>query len=82
MVDLGFERHQFCIFHFKLSISKVIREHLRDLKIEQIQILKNTMKNPSQNVIDDEIEKIVKAEKREIRYALNIILFIQIKKLF
>ena len=30
MHNLKFKRHQFCIFHFKLSINKLIREHLRD----------------------------------------------------
>ena len=42
MRKLKFKRHQYCIFHFKLSINKLIREHLRDLRIEQTQIIKNT----------------------------------------
>lgn len=76
MVHLGFKRHQFCIFHFKLSISKVIREYLRDLRIKQTQILKNTLKNPSKKIIEDEVEKIIKSEKREIRYALEILYYL------
>ena len=43
------------------------------MRIEQTQILKKTFKNPSQKFIDDEVEKIVKEEKREIRYALEIL---------
>lgn len=43
MSDLKFKRHQYCIFHFKLSISKLIREYLRDLRIEQTQILKKNI---------------------------------------
>lgn len=50
MRDLKFKRHQFCIFHFKLGISKIIREYLRDLRIEQIQILKKTLENPSKKI--------------------------------
>lgn len=66
MRDLKFKRHQFCIFHFKLGISKIIREYLRDLRIEQIQILKKTLENPSKKkFIDDEIEKIIKEEKNK-----------------
>ena len=76
MRKLKFKRHQYCIFHFKLSISKLIREHLRDLRIEQTQIIKNTYENPSQKFIDDEIEKVVKDEKREIRYALEILYYL------
>ena len=76
MVHLGFKRHQFCIFHFKLSISKLIREYLRDLRIEHTQILKNTLKNPSKKLIGDEVEKIIKSEKREIRYALEILYYL------
>lgn len=76
MCDLKFKRHQYCIFHFKLSISKLICEHLRDLRIEQTQILKKTFKNPSQKFIDEEVEKIVKEEKREIRYALEILYYL------
>ena len=76
MRDLKFKRHQYCIFHFKLSINKLIREHLRDLRIEQTQILKKRFKNPSQKFIDEEVEKIVKDEKREIRYALEILYYL------
>lgn len=76
MRNLKFKRHQYCIFHFKLSINKLIREHLRNLRIEQAQIIKNTIKNPSQKFIEDETEKIVKEEKKEIRYALEILYYL------
>lgn len=82
MRKLKFKRHQYCIFHFKLSINKLIREHLRDLRIEQTQIIKNTYKNPSQKFIEDEIEKLVKDEKREIRYALEILYYLFKEKTF
>lgn len=39
---------------------------MRDLRIEQIQILKKTLENPSKKkFIDDEIEKIIKEEKNK-----------------
>ena len=76
MRNLKFKKHQYCIFHFKLSISKLIREHLRDLRIEQTQIIKNTIKNPSQKYIEDEVEKAIKEEKREIKYALEILYYL------
>ena len=82
MRDLEFNRHQYCIFHFKLSISKLIREHLRDLRIEETQNIKKTFKKPSQKFIDDEIEKIVKEEKRNKVCTRNIISVIQRRNLF
>lgn len=46
---------------------------MRDLRIEETQNIKKTFKNPSQKFIDDEVEKIVKEEKKEIKYALEIL---------
>jgi len=76
MTKLKFERHQYCIFHFKISISKLIREHLQNLRQEQTQIIKKTYKNPSKKFIEDEIEKVIKNEKKEIKYALEILYYL------
>ena len=76
MRDLKFKRHQYCIFHFKLGINKLVRDYLRNLRMEQTQIMEKRYKNQSKKFIEDEVEKIVKEEKREIRYALEILYYL------
>ena len=76
MHQLKFKKHQYCIFHFKLAISKLIRDYLRELRREMARQLKEINKNASQKYIYAEVEKIVKSEKNEIKYALQLLYYL------
>ena len=44
MHNLGFNRHQYCVFHFKLNLNKLIKDEIKKLKLEIRQILKKPQK--------------------------------------
>ena len=65
MRDLNFKRHQYCIFHFKLGINKLIRDYLRNLRMEQTQIMEKRYKNHSKKFIEDELKRLLKKKKEK-----------------
>ena len=47
MEELGFKRHQLCVFHLKLNINKLIKTEIRKLKVKYTQKIKKNTENES-----------------------------------
>ena len=68
MEELGFKRHQLCVFHLKLNINKLIKTEIRKLKAEYTQKLTKIYENESSEFIENEVETLLKKDKKEIGY--------------
>ena len=82
MHDLGFNRHQYCIFHFKLNLNKLIKDEIKKIKQKIRQKLEKTYKNKSDKFIDQKAEEELKPIKNEIKYSLQLIYYIFKEKSF
>ena len=76
MRKLEFKRHQYCIFHFKKNLNKLIRTELNKQRREILHKLKNTYKNESEKFIENKAKEELEPLKKEIRYALQLIYYI------
>ena len=76
MRKLKFERHQYCTFHFKKNLNKLVRTEINEHKQKITQKLKKIYKNKSQKFIDEKTKEELKPFKMEIRYALELIYYI------
>ena len=76
MRKLKFKRHQYCVFHFKLNLNKIIRSET--LKIEKkIKVkLEKKYENASNSFIKEKVKEELKPFKDENRYALQIIYYV------
>ena len=68
MKELGFKRHQLCVFHLKLNINKLIKTEIRKLKVKYTQKLTKIYENESSEFIENEVETLLKKDKKEIGY--------------
>ena len=73
---LKFKRHQYCVFHFKLNLNKLIKDEINAKKRKLKQKLENTYPDMAKSLIDDQIKEELKPLKNEIRYALQLIYYI------
>ena len=76
MRKLKFKRHQYCAFHFKLNLNKLIKDEINDRKRKLKQKIEKTYPNMSRSSIDDQIKEELKPLKKEIKYALQLIYYI------
>ena len=76
MNKLKFQRHQYCTFHFKKNLNKLVRTEIQERNQEITQKLKKTNKNMSKKYIENMVEKELKPFKDEVRYALQLIYYI------
>ncbi|MBO6275219.1 MAG: hypothetical protein J6M91_06770 [Methanobrevibacter sp.] len=76
MHKLKFKRHQYCVFHFKLNLNKLIKDEINAKKRKLKQKLENTYPDMAKSLIDDQIKEELKPLKNEIRYALQLIYYI------
>ena len=76
MHNLGFNRHQYCVFHFKLNLNKLIKDEIKKLKMEIRQNLEKTSENKSETFIEKMVEKELKPFKKEIKYVLQLIYYV------
>lgn len=76
MRKLKFKRHQYCIFHFKKNLNKLVRTEINKRKQLITQKLKKTYENESEKFIKEKTEKELKPFKKEIQYALQLIYYI------
>lgn len=76
MRKLKFQRHQYCVFHFKYNLNTKIREEINKRKRILSEQLKTTYPNKSNKFIEDKIEEELKPFKKEIRYALQLTYYV------
>ena len=76
MSKLKFNAHQYCIFHFKLTIKRLVRNHINEIKQEKIIEIKQNYTDPSDDFIKEEVKKCIKKEKKEIRYSLELLYYL------
>lgn len=76
MNKLNFERHQYCIFHFKKNLNKQIRSEIQERKQKIINQLKEEYENKSESFYNDEADEALMPFKKEIRYALQLTYYI------
>ena len=76
MNKLKFQRHQYCTFHFKKNLNKLVRTEIQEHNQEITQKLKKSNKNMSKKYIENMVEKELKPFKDEVRYALQLIYYI------
>ena len=76
MHKLKFKRHQYCVFHFKLNLNKLIKDEIKEIKQELKPILEETYKNKSDTFIEKKIEEELKPLKKEIKYALQLLYYV------
>jgi len=76
MHKLKFNRHQYCVFHFKLNLNKLIKDEIKKIKQKITQELKKTYKNKTKNFIDEKVENELKPLKKEIKYVLQLIYYV------
>ena len=82
MHKLKFERHQYCTFHFKKNLNKLVRTEINERKREITQKLKKSYENESEKFIEEKVKEELKPLKIEIRYALQLIYYIFKEKSF
>ena len=76
MRELEFKRHQYCTFHFRKNLNKLIRTEINARKRKITQKLKNTYENKSEKFIEEKTNEELQPFKNEIRYALQLIYYI------
>ncbi|MBR1611614.1 MAG: hypothetical protein IJ672_09095 [Methanobrevibacter sp.] len=76
MHELRFKRHQYCVFHFKLNLNKLIKDEIKKIKQEIRENLEKTYENKSDKFIDQKVEEELKPFKKEIKYALQLIYYV------
>ena len=76
MAKLNFDAHQYCLFHFKLSIKRLIRNYINEQKQNKIIELKQSYKNPSDDFIEEKVKEFIEGEENEIRYSLQLLYYL------
>ena len=76
MAKLNFDAHQYCLFHFKLSIKRLIRNYINEQKQNKIIELKQSYKNPSDDFIEEKVKEFIEGEETEIRYSLELLYYL------
>ena len=76
MDKLKFKRHQYCVFHFKLNLNKIIRDEIKKTKSQIRQELEKTYENKSENFIDEKVSEALLPFKNEIKYALQLLYYV------
>ena len=76
MDKLKFKRHQYCVFHFKLNLNKLIRDKIKKIKSQIRQELEKTYENKSENFIDEKVSEALLPFKNEIKYALQLLYYV------
>ena len=76
MAKLKFDAHQYCIFHFKLGIKRLIRNHINTLKQEKTIELKQVYKNASDEFIEEKVSELIEEEETEIKYSLYLLYYL------
>lgn len=64
MCKLKFKRHQYCVFHFKLNLNKLIKDEINARKRKLKQKLENTYPVLAKTFIDDQIKEELKPLKK------------------
>ena len=67
MNKLKFQRHQYCIFHFKKNLNKLIRTEIQKLKRKIIPELKEIYPIDSDKTIEKKVDVELKPFKKEIK---------------
>lgn len=76
MNELRFKRHQYCVFHFKLNLNKIIKDEIKKTSVEIRQELEKTYENKSATFIDEKVEEALKPFKKEIKYSLQLLYYV------
>ena len=76
MDELEFDRHQYCVFHFKLNLNKLIKDEIKKRKQKIRQELEETYENKPKNFIDEKEKKQLEPFKKEIKYALQLLYYV------
>lgn len=82
MNKLGFDAHQYCVFHFKLNLNKLIKDEIKKIKSQTRQKFEKTYENKSDTFIDKKVEEALQPFKQEIKYALQLLYYIFKEKSF
>ncbi|MBO6109440.1 MAG: hypothetical protein J6P12_01010, partial [Methanobrevibacter sp.] len=69
-------RHQYCVFHFKLNLNKIIRDEIKKTKSQIRQELEKTYENKSDNFIDEKVKEALLPFKNEIKYSLQLLYYV------
>ena len=76
MASLKFDVHQYCIFHFKLSIERLITKNIRKLKQEKLIELKQKYDEASDDFIEEKVNEFIKDLETEISYSLKLLFYL------
>lgn len=82
MNKLGFDAHQYYVFHFKLNLNKLIKDEIKKIKSQTCQKFEKTYENKSDTFIDKKVEEVLQPFKQEIKYALQLLYYIFKEKSF
>ena len=76
MRKLKFERHQYCVFHLKHNLNKIIRTETNKKRQEIKAEVKKRYENKSDTFIDEKVEEELKPFKNDNRYALQLFYYV------
>ena len=76
MNKLRFNRHQYCVFHFKLNLNKLIKDEIKKIKTKIRRELEKTYENKSATFIDEKVGEALKPFKKEIKYSLQLLYYV------